>query len=142
MGIAIILIASFGFPLLLVGYSADSTDIAIPTPIEVDVSEFDFNSLVSHYSMKYGVSETVALSLMNCESEFDPNAENPNFDEEGVHWSTDYGYWQLNDYHQEETMANMGWDIRNPQDNLEAGFWLLSTAGTTPWGASNPCHGL
>lgn len=33
----------------------------------------------------------------------------------------------------------MGWDIDDPNDNLEAGFWILSNYGTQPWSASKAC---
>ena len=96
------------------------------------------NTLVDKYAVKYGVSASLSKRIISCESGFKPEAENKNY-KGGEYWSSDFGYWQLNDYYWEEKMSEMGWDIKNPIDNLEAGFWLRSRYGVAPWQASRHC---
>lgn len=86
-------------------------------------------------SKKYGVPEQVAIDIMRCESKLNPMAVN----HQAV-VGKDIGYWQLNSYYWEEEMLRLGWDIYNPDDNLEAGFWLYSKQGAQPWSWSAHCH--
>lgn len=85
-------------------------------------------------SIKYGVNERLASEIIRCESGYRPEARNTK-----AKVGVDIGYWQLNSYYWEEEMLSRGWDIYNPVDNLEAGFWLLAQQGSTPWNWSKHC---
>lgn len=82
---------------------------------------------------------------MGCES--GGGAKNPplanalrlNKRKNGTVWSTDIGYWQINDYYWGSFFKKMGLDIHNPDDNLRAGFWILQHDGTQPWLWSKKC---
>ena len=89
-------------------------------------------------SAKYGVSESLSRNIIKCESGGKPYAKNVNY-QDGIAWSTDIGYWQINDYFHEESLKKLGFDIHNPSDNLEAGFFLLSTQGANLWSAGSKC---
>lgn len=120
-----------------------NTKVAGTTPeIPADLNGVNIDSLISLYSNQYGVSEKDARDIMWCESRIKPFAVNHNKTKDGVIWSTDVGYWQLNDYYWEEYLLNLGWDIHDPIQNLEAGFYIMSVYGKDPWVASNNCHGL
>lgn len=95
---------------------------------------------ISFYSNKYGVSEELARNIMWCESRISPDAVNHNRREDGTVWSSDWGYWQFNDYYWEKRLKELGWDMYIPEQNLEAGFYVLSVEGRKPWVASNNCH--
>lgn len=89
---------------------------------------------ITRLSVEYEVDEKVALAIMKCESGLRPEAINVNKNE-----TIDYGLWQINNFYWEDYMFEMGWDIKNPDDNLEAGFYLLSVSGTAPWIWSKHC---
>lgn len=101
-------------------------------------SERSLDDSISYYSLKYEVSEPLARAIMKCESGLKPHAKNHNV-KGGNIWSTDYSYWQINDFYHQDTFAKMGWDITDPKDNLEAGFYLLAQQGVQPWSASKHC---
>ena len=99
-----------------------------------------FNSEVIRLSLKYKVSEPLARKIISCEGKmYKTRGNNINYDKKGVAWSEDVGWWQLNDYYHKQTALKKGLDIYNEWDNLEYGFWLLSTSGTSPWNASKYC---
>jgi hypothetical protein len=124
---------------LYFGVSIPSQALALEataTPAMVETLEEG----VSRLSAKYGVSKELAAKIIWCESKNRPQALGYNKTESGEVWSTDYSYWQINDYYwEQELLEKHNWDIKNPTDNLEAGFFILSTAGTTPWKASENC---
>lgn len=107
-------------------------------PVPTEQSETLLNSAISYYALQYEVSETLAREIMRCESGLKPNAINHN-KRNGEVWSSDYSYWQINDYYHAERFKKIGWDITNPEDNLEAGFYLLATEGSGHWSASRHC---
>ena len=116
----------------------------IPLPEEIN-TEWGMNitnldRYIAQYAQTYGVSADLAQRIMWCESRLNANALNYNKDEEGIIWSTDIGYWQLNDYYWSGELLKQGWEIDVPRDNLEAGFYLLSKYGTILWEASEFCH--
>lgn len=111
------------------------------TPPEAQNGPYsDVNPLtrLSELSEKYGVSQAISERIIQCESGGVAEAKNINYID-GIPWSEDVGYWQINNYFHEESLALLGWDIYNPEDNLEAGFFLLSTQGLQPWDASSFC---
>lgn len=71
---------------------------------------------------------------MWCESKLNPSAININLNK-----TIDYSYWQINDYYWGEYFKAQGLDIKNPQDNLVAGFILHSKYGSQPWNWSKDC---
>jgi hypothetical protein len=93
------------------------------------------------FAEKYGVNVMLAKNIIFCESKFHQNAINENKTKEGEVWSRDWGYWQINDYYWKEDLKEKGWDITVPEQNLEAGFYLLKTYGTKLWKASQHCWG-
>ena len=92
-------------------------------------------------SKEYQVSFKIAKAIIWCESRNNPNARYKNL-RNGKLWSTDVGYWQLNDYYWGDFFLKKGLDIHIPEQNLEAGFILLREKGPQPWYPSNKCHGL
>jgi soluble lytic murein transglycosylase-like protein len=94
-------------------------------------------------SAKYGVPVARAKAIIWCESKTKPDAVRKNYrvdsNGESYVWSRDIGYWQLNTYWQGNAMARMGYNIYNPEQNLEAGFVLYSKEGSKPWKWSEWC---
>lgn len=103
------------------------------------VTKLDLDSQIAVYAIEYSVNESLARRIMSCESGLKSSALNVNY-RDGIAWSKDHGYWQINDFHWETYMNERGWDIYNPDHNLEAGFWMLQTYGKEPWSASAKCH--
>ena len=86
--------------------------------------------------MKYqtGLEESLILKIIKCESGGKPYAKGYN-----KNGTVDYSYWQINNYWWEKELARKGWDIKVPEQNLEAGFYLISTYGVKLWSASAHC---
>lgn len=103
--------------------------------------EQPLNVRIEALATKYGVDVSVVNRIIKCESSFKENAVNKNI-KDGVHWSTDFGYFQVNDFFHEKEMIKMGLDIHTPNDNLEYGFYLLQRDGTRHWKASSKCWNL
>jgi hypothetical protein len=97
------------------------------------------DSEINRLSIKYNVSSTTAKAIITCESSMYPKAINENVDENGIVWSKDYGWFQVNDYFHEATMTKLGLDIHDQWDSLEYGFMLLKSQGVKPWKASSKC---
>lgn len=142
----VFLLFAIGFVLALPSRTASSqsgvTRETEEAPVVVEVKkEWTFETLVPHLAEKYGQDEVLARKIISCESQNDPDAEGKNYSKEtGEHWSSDHGYWQINDYWNEATANKHGYDIRNNwQDNLEWGFKMLKSQGTAPWKASKHC---
>lgn len=101
-----------------------------------------FDSEVSRLAAKYHQSETLARAIILCESrQYGSGASHKNYDKQGVWWSTDWGYWQINDYYNAATAKRRGFDIYDKWENLEFGFIMLKEQGTSPWNASRGCWG-
>ena len=64
---------------------------------------------------------------------------NKNYNKDGVHWSTDWGKHQINDYYHEEVALSMGYDIMTEEGNTAYAEYLFGIAGTSPWSASQHC---
>ncbi len=101
-----------------------------------------FDTEITRLANKYGQSESLARRIIKCEAQMYGSAVNENRDSEGLVWSRDWSYFQINDYYHEATARKMGLDIKNGYDNLEYGFYLMSKQGTTPWGASRHCWSI
>lgn len=116
------------------------------TTQEIPVVNFDTE--IKRLSIKYKFDEKLARDIIECESKIYSRAENKNYRWEWnkelatstrVHWSSDWGFWQVNDYWHEKTAKDMGYDIKDWKDNLEYGAILLSRDGTRHWKASQYC---
>ena len=92
---------------------------------------------VRHYAEKYGDNPEIALRIVNCESGFDPNAQNTT--------STARGLYQTlkSTFNANAKAMGKDWTYENDasdQDkNAELGAYLLSVEGTSPWNASKFC---
>jgi len=103
---------------------------------EVVSEPMTIESSITFYADEYGVDEQLARDIIYCESRFLEDARN--YD---AVVGEDVGLFQLNSYYWQKIMAERGWDIYNTKDNIEAGMWLLSVEGPTPWSWSFHCHG-
>lgn len=54
-------------------------------------------------------------------------------------WSTDIGYWQINDYYHEENAKKLGMDIYTYKGNRDYALLLYNKNGLKDWGASSAC---
>ena len=112
--------------------------IATTSPTMPQVKTFD--SEVHRLALKYKVNETLARKIISCEGKlYEKLGNNKNYNKQGVVWSTDWAWWQINDYYHLEPAKKMGLDIKDKWQNLEYGFWLLKTQGSSPWVASKFC---
>ena len=85
------------------------------------------------------MDQNLARKIIKCEGQaYKTIGNNENY-HNGKVWSTDIGWWQINDYYHEKNALDMGLDIHNEWDNLEYGFILLSRDGTRHWTASKKC---
>lgn len=84
-------------------------------------------------SQKYDQDESQASAIIACESGTNALAVNHNKD------SIDYSYWQINDKTWSSYFKKKGLDIKDPGDNLIAGFIILKQEGTKPWRYSSKC---
>lgn len=108
----------------------------LPVPVGQNAQtphEKTFDEEISYLSEKYTVNAELALKIIGCESQFQAHATgSPVIGE-------DIGYFQINTYFHQTTAENMGLNLFNWRDNLEYGFWLLSTSGTAPFLWSQDC---
>jgi len=138
LGIVTVLVIAF---IILVPYISLSdleheVEIQIVQPVE-EQRPLSIDQLIAHYSEKYDVNEKLARDIIYCESNFNPYALNIK-----AVVGEDVGLFQLNSHYWQETMALNGWDIYNIEDNIEAGMWLLSNSGSSPWGWSKHCWSI
>ena len=97
------------------------------------------DSEVTRLAKQYAVNEKKVRRIIQCESSGKPWAVNYNLDKNKKVWSTDHGYFQINDYFHKDQMEKLNLDIMNEWDNLEYGFLLISKQGYKPWSASKKC---
>lgn len=130
----------------------DEDEPAIPEPIILATSTsvvelYTPDKHITTMAEKYGQSEWLAREIMRCEGiayalrNDIPWGEvtNVNYTVDGYAWSVDIGPWQINDYYHQATMQSMQLNINDVYDNIEYGFYLMSTQGTQPWSASQYC---
>ena len=103
-----------------------------PTP-SIAVAE-TVDSTITRLAKEYQVDELLARKIMWCESRNKPDEKNIN-----KNGTVDYSYWQINSFYWGKEMAELGWDVKNPGHNLEAGFHILSEHGSKPWVWSKKC---
>lgn len=114
------------------------------TPIQIvqQVPEIKtFNSEMHRLAIKYNQSEPLAREIIRCEGlSYKIKGNNQNYSN-GINWSEDVGWWQINNYYHKAPALKIGYDIYDEWDNLEYGFILLKSQGTVPWSASQYCWG-
>lgn len=71
---------------------------------------------------------------MYCESHLRPHAVGTE-----AKVGSDHSYWQINSYYHEKSARAEGYDIYDPEENLEYGFILLKEQGVQPWVHSSRC---
>lgn len=54
-------------------------------------------------------------------------------------WSTDIGYWQINNYYHEDRAKSLGMDIYTYEGNRDYALLLYNENGLKDWGASSAC---
>jgi hypothetical protein len=96
------------------------------------------DSEIDRLSIKYHVASSTVRSIIYCESRMYGSVVNVNY-ENGVAWSEDRSYMQINNYFHKDTMTKLGLDYYNEFDSLEYGIMLLRDQGLTPWKASKGC---
>lgn len=88
---------------------------------------------------EYHQDPELALKIIRCEGwNHLATGDNKNL-KDGIHWSTDIGWWQINDYYHRNRALKLGFDISDPDQNLKYGMLLLKEEGTKPWLASAKC---
>lgn len=99
-----------------------------------------FESEINRLALKYNKSPLIAKAVIKCEGlAYKEKGNHRNLDKNGMLWSTDIGWWQINDYYHKIPAMKLGLDINNEWDNLEYGFILWSQQGLAPWSASKNC---
>jgi hypothetical protein len=136
---------AFLYPLIAEAWFSNNVTITFerPAPRTLD-GEID------RLSEFYGVASSTVRAVAQCESSLYGKAQNKNYYKKTeivdgkevvtmVHWSTDFGFLQVNDYYHKANMDKMGLDIYNEFDSLEYGIYLMSKQGLAPWKASRTC---
>jgi hypothetical protein len=147
-----IIIGLLALSIIAVGYFG-----FIPKETVIEIEEVKeeeiiktLDSEIDRLSIKYGVASSTVRAISVCESSMYGSALNKNYrtitsvvdgvaTTTQVHWSTDYGIMQVNDYYHKDTMIKLGWNIYDEYDSLEYGIMLLSRDGTRHWKASQYC---
>lgn len=115
---------------------------------ESSSKQTSLDTQINNLEIEYNVSNAnreLIKRIMGCETMGsatatpDPTKYRLNRRKDGSVWSTDLGYWQINDYYWDSFFKKMGLDIHKPQDNLRAGFWIFQHNGTQPWVWSKHC---
>lgn len=140
--VAVVMMFTVGVP------TATDAEPPIPT-IQQEEIIINYDTEIVRLSEKYGFDLELAKKIIKCESLiYGQDAENKNYRMEWnaelgtttrTHWSTDIGFWQINDYWHKETAKKMGYNIYDWKDNLEYGAILLSRDGERHWSASKYC---
>lgn len=128
----VLALVTIGLILLL---PVQAQTVSRETPPEPPVT---FDGLVDKLAVKYGQNVALAKAVIKCESSSDHSRKGFNYND-GKLWSTDVGYWQLNDYYHQEAAKKLGFDIYDWKGNLEYGFLLMKNEGLKPWEASRHC---
>lgn len=88
----------------------------------------------------------ILLDVAWCESNQDQNKRGFNYrykivDGEKIKylWSTDIGYFQINNYYHEERAKSLGMDIYTYEGNRDYALLLYNKNGLKDWGASSAC---
>jgi hypothetical protein len=128
----IALLFTLSIPFWTISYEVTIEDI------QDEIVEKTLDSEIDRLSIKYDVASSTVRSIIYCESRMYGSVVNINY-ENGVAWSEDRGYMQINDYFHKDTMTKLGLDYYDQWDSLEYGFILLRDQGLSPWKASKGC---
>lgn len=91
-------------------------------------SPADMEPIFSRYAGQYGVDKNVLERIANCESHFNPNAQNLGY----------LGMFQFGEKTWTSTREQMGEDInpelrRDVEQSIKTAAYLVSVRGTSPW---------
>ena len=103
-------------------------------PVSDFSSRIGIERRVEELSASHGQSAQLVKKIIECESNFKVDAVNHD-----AVVGKDIGLFQINTYYHLDNAEKLGYNIFEPEDNLEYGFELLNTAGTTPWKWSKKC---
>ena len=106
----------------------------MPHTVLAEDKVINLDTEITRLAKQYSVSEKKSRRIIMCESGGKPNAYMIN----SIN-SIDFGYWQISNKYWEDEMAEEGFDITVPSENLEAGFFLLSKYGDKLWYLSKRC---
>lgn len=118
-------------------HTVEASTSTAPVIVAPKPPEWTFDTLIVHLAKKYGQSEILARKIIKCESSYKQGNVHYNRRDDGTVWSTDWGYFQVNDYWHRDSR----FDFKNNwQENLEYGFLLLKEDGAMAhWSASAYC---
>lgn len=105
-------------------------------PVNMEPSPLTLDQKIHALYLKYqpSVAESMILTIISCESSNNAQARHYNKNK-----TIDYSYFQINSIWK-IFFKKKGWDIANPEQNLEAGFYLLKTRGIQDWRFSSDCQ--
>lgn len=106
----------------------------VNAPLSSFSTREDINHIVDALSVLYGQNASLVKKIIQCESAYKPDAVNYK-----AVVGQDIGLFQINTHYHLDNAEKMGYDIYNPNDNLEYGFELLKEQGTQPWNWSSKC---
>lgn len=130
-----IILAILVFPNRAVESYTAEKDKVVLGPIE-----WNFDKFVTYFADKYKQDEDLARRIIWCESRNNKDAIGYNYNKEGLIWSKDISYWQINNYWHEEDAKKLGYDINEWVEGLEYGFIILKRDGSIKhWRASVNC---
>jgi len=70
--------------------------------------------------------------IAECESGGTQSARNKNY-RNGRHWSTDVGYFQINNHHWGRKAKELGYDIYTKEGNIKMARYILENYGIHHW---------
>ena len=93
-------------------------------------AKYPYEDLIVRFGQKYGEPADLIAAIIKVESDFDPNAENP--EDPGLDYDSSYGLMQVQlavaqdfgrvkDFHH-ATAAEIAW-LRVPENNINCGTW-------------------
>lgn len=109
-----------------------------PSPSDLSQEQIELIHKVAVLADEYHQDPALALRIIKCEGGLRYDAVGKNYIN-GEVWSRDKGPWQINDYYHYKTALSRGFDIHEPNQNLEYGMMMLKEEGTAPWKASQNC---
>ena len=103
-----------------------------PVPLVISPAKYPYADLINRFAEKYGEDPDLIAAVVKVESNFNPDAENP--EDLGLDYDSSYGLMQVqlavaedfgkvNDYHN-ATAAEIAW-LKVPENNINCGTWNL-----------------
>ena len=102
-------------------YESPKIDFSRYTEVQLDKL-----FLLEHiYAQGLNLSDyTLLREIIYCESRWKKDAVGP---------TSDYGYFQIHAPSWETHLRDLGWDMYDPKDNLEAGVYIYKNYGPEQW---------